>query len=141
MALFGKKEDKKKAEDTKAVEIPKADKKSEKKSVKKTTQPDVNLAKATDRDLSRVLVRPHITEKTVGQSQQNVYTFEVRQDATKIDVRDAVTMAFGVTPVKVNIVKKSPRQVRSRMRGTTVKQKGMKKAYVYLKDGDSITLV
>ncbi len=137
MALFGKKNTEKKTEDTKVAEAPKAGKSSE----KKAAVPAVNLAKPTDRDLSRVLVRPHITEKAVGKSEQNVYTFEVRQDATKFDVRDAVTMAFGVTPVKVNIVKKSPRTVQSRMRGKTVKQKGLKKAYVYLKAGDSITLV
>ena len=130
MALFGKKKEEK-AEDAKATETPKA----------APQRPVVNRAKASDRDLSGVLIKPHITEKAVGQTERNVYTFVVRQNATKYDVRDAVKAAFGVTPVKVNIVKKSPRTVESRMRRHNVHEKGMKKAYVYLKDGESITLV
>lgn len=129
MALFGKKTEQKTEDAT--TDAPKAAPKA----------PAVNLAKATDRNLSNVLVKPHITEKAVGQSEQNVYTFEVRMDATKYDVRDAVKAAYGVTPVKVNIVKKAPRKVESRMRKNPVHKKGMKKAYVYLKAGDSISLV
>jgi large subunit ribosomal protein L23 len=129
MALFGKKTTEK-AEDTKVAEVPKAEKK-----------PAVNLARSTDRDLSGVLIKPHITEKAVGLSGNNVYTFEVRQNATKYDVRDAVSQAFGVTPVKVNIVKKAPRKSLSRSRGRVIAEKGLKKAYVYLKDGDTINLV
>ena len=130
MALFGKKKEKK-AEDTKAVvEAPVAEKK-----------PTVNNAKSTDRNLESVIIKPHITEKAVGQSERNVYVFEVRTDATKYDVRDAVTKVFGVTPVRVNIVKKAPSKVESRMRRNKTHQKGVKKAYVYLKAGDSISLV
>ena len=65
----------------------------------------------------------------------------VRRDATKYDVKDAVKAFYNVTPVKVNIVNKSPRQFMSRSKGRKVSQKGMKKAYVYLKDGDRIDLV
>lgn len=101
----------------------------------------VNNALPTDRDLASVLIKPRITEKAVGMSEKNVYTFLVRRDATKYDVRDAVQALFNVTPVKVNIVNKSPRQYMSRMKGRRLTEKGMKKAYVYLKDGDSISLV
>lgn len=130
MALFGKKKEEKAEDATVAVEAPKVEKK-----------PTVNLAQPTDRDLSRVLVKPHVTEKAVGQSQRNVYTFVVAQSANKFDVRDAVKAAYGVTPVKVNIVKKAPRTTMSRARGRVVSEKGQKKAYVYLKDGDTINLV
>jgi len=100
-----------------------------------------NTAQPTDRNLSSVLKKPRVTEKVVGKSEQNVYTFEVRRDATKHDVRDAVKEFFGVTPVKVNIVNKSPRPYKSRRLGRTVTEKGLKKAYVYLKEGDSVNLV
>lgn len=103
-------------------------------------KPAVNTALATDRDLSSVIQKPRITEKAVKQGEQNVYTFIVRSDATKFDVRDAVKQLFNVTPVKVNIANKAPRQYMSRSKGRTVSQKGMKKAYVYLKAGDSIEL-
>jgi large subunit ribosomal protein L23 len=95
----------------------------------------------TDRDLASVIKKPRVTEKAVGKSEQNVYTFEVRRDATKYDVRDAVIALFNVTPVKVNIVNKRPRRYHSRTKGRTVSEPGLKKAYVYLKSGDSITIV
>jgi len=95
----------------------------------------------TDLNLSSVILKPRLTEKAVGQNDKNVYTFVVRKDATKYMVADAVKAIFKVTPVKVNIVNKSPRQFMSRSKGRTLSEKGMKKAYVYLKKGDRIDLV
>ena len=89
---------------------------------------------------SYTIIKPRITEKAVGKSEQNVYTFIVHPDATKFDVRDAVKELWNVTPVKVNIVNKTARQFKSRTKGRTITEKGMKKAYVYLKAGDSIEL-
>ena len=106
---------------------------------KKVVPTSVSLP--TDRDLSGVIIKPRITEKAVGKGEQNVYTFVVRKDATKYDVRDAVKQLFSVTPVKVNIVNKAPRQYMSRTKGRKVTEAGMKKAYVYLKSGDSISIV
>lgn len=93
------------------------------------------------RDLSRVLLKPRITEKAVGKSEQNVYTFIVRPDATKHDVRDAITAQYNVTPVRVNIVNRTPRQHKSARLNRVVTEKGIKKAYVHLKKGDSINIV
>lgn len=95
----------------------------------------------TDRDIASVIVKPRITEKAVRQSESNVFTFVVRRDATKRDVATAVEALYNVTPVKVNIVNKTPRQFMSRTKGRRLTEKGMKKAYVYLKDGDTISLV
>lgn len=114
-----------------------------------TKKGDANSASAPQRttpqgvarNLSSVIIKPRITEKAVGQSERNVYVFLVRRDATKYDVRDAIIELFDVTPVKVNIVNKAPRQHMSRRLGRTVTEKGAKKAYVYLKDGDSISLL
>ena len=127
MALFSRKKDLKnenKAEDAK----------SEKKAAVSTQKP-------TDRNISAVLLKPRITEKAVRAGERNVYTFVVHKDATKYDVRDAVIEHFGVTPVKVNIVNKAPRKYMARAKGRVVSEKGMKKAYVYLKQGDTISLV
>lgn len=100
----------------------------------------VTAARATDRDLASVLVAPVITEKAVMQNDRQVYAFFVRKDATKHLVHDAVVAYFKVTPVKVNIVNKLPRTVQSQSRGKVVKQSGYKKAYVYLKAGDTINI-
>lgn len=94
-----------------------------------------------DRNLAVVLKAPRITEKSVGQGERNVYTFVVDRRATKFQVRDAIKAQFNVTPVKINIVNKSPRQYHSRSKGRTFTESGMKKAYVYLKKGESISLV
>ncbi len=107
--------------------------------VKRTPVPSRSLP--TDRDLAFVLQAPRITEKSVGQGERGVYTFVVDRRATKFQVRDAVIAQFNVTPVKVNIVNKAPRKSHSRAKGRTITQPGMKKAYVYLKKGESISLV
>ncbi len=91
-------------------------------------------------DLSKTIITPRITEKAVKKSDDNVYTFVVRKEATKYEVRDAVKELFKVTPVKINIVNKAPRRYKSAKRGRMATEKGMKKAYIYLKEGDKIDL-
>jgi large subunit ribosomal protein L23 len=96
---------------------------------------------STDRDLTSVITGPRITEKAVSLNDNNVYTFTVRPSATKFLVRDAVKALYGVTPVKVNIVNKKPATRLSGSKNRMVKVAGQKKAYVYLKKGDTINLV
>jgi len=127
MALFSRKKETKTGE-----------KDSEKNVVVK---PVMSSALPTDYDLAGILVKPHVTEKAVGMGERNVYAFVVRSDATKYLVRDAIKSLYSVTPVKINIVNKAPRQYMSRKKGRRLTETGMKKAYVYLKDGDSISLV
>ncbi len=96
---------------------------------------------ATNHNLNDVLVKPHFTEKSMKLGDKNVYTFDVKRDATKFTVRDAVKSLYNVTPVKVNIVNKLPAK---RLKGSSnkvVHVPGVKKAYVYLKKGDTINLV
>lgn len=102
-----------------------------------------NTSKAhiTDRNLASVLIRPLITEKAVMQNDNSVYTFMVAKSATKFLVSDAVIALYKVTPVKVNIVNKKPSSGMSRSAGKVVSQSGYKKAYVYLKKGDTLSLV
>lgn len=118
MALFGKKEE---------------------TTAKKAT--DAPKALATDHNLDGILKNARLTEKTVMMGDKNVYSFVVHKDATKHQVRDAVKAFYNVTPVKVNIVNKKPAKRLQGSRGKMVHEKGMKKAYVYLKKGDTITLV
>jgi large subunit ribosomal protein L23 len=124
MALFGKKKETKQesAVETKSGAV-------------------ASQAFATDYNLDAVIVGPRITEKSVAQGERNVYTFNVKRDVTKFQVRDAVKALYNVTPVKVNTVNKKPAQ---RLQGSRSRMKhvpGFKKAYVYLKKGDTINLV
>lgn len=98
-------------------------------------------AAPTDRDLASVIIRPRITEKAVMGTERNVYTFLVRRDATKHEVRAAVARLYSVTPVKVRTVHKAPARRVAGLRGREVKEAGYKKAYVYLKSGDTINLI
>lgn len=101
----------------------------------------IKKALSTDRNLSQVIVGPRITEKSVRQGDRNVYTFNVARTATKFSVRDAIKALYSVTPVKVNIVNKAPATRLSGSKNRMVKVAGYKKAYVYLKKGDTINLV
>jgi large subunit ribosomal protein L23 len=49
-----------------------------------------------------VLRRPVVTEKVTREIVRGVYTFEVALEATKIQVKEAVELAFNVTVVNVN---------------------------------------
>ena len=124
MALFGKK-------------------KKTKKVGKKSTEPVVDVSKAmsTDYNLDSVILRPRVTEKAIAQNENSVYTFVVKQSATKYQVRDAVKALYNVTPVKVNIVNKKAAKRFVGSRNRTKHVAGMKKAYVYLKKGETINLV
>ncbi|MEK7635264.1 MAG: 50S ribosomal protein L23 [Patescibacteria group bacterium] len=85
---------------------------------------------------SDTLLRPRITEKASFVAEKGVYTFEVAVDATKKQVAEAVKVFYKVTPVKVNMVKNPAKQVF--VRGKKGTKAGVKKAYVYLKEGDKI---
>ena len=116
---------------------------SRSKDVKKEAPIALNVSKAatTDRNIHSILVKPHFTEKTVKMGEANVYTFLVKRDATKFQVRDAIKALYNVTPVKINIVNKKPALRLSGSKNRMVKVPGEKKAYVYLKKSDTINLV
>lgn len=118
-------------------------KETPKESVADAPKVKVNVSKAlvTDRNISAVIERPRITEKAVKLSEQNVYTFTVKRNATKYSVIDAVKALYNVTPVKVNIVNKKPAKRLVGSRNRVKHTPGVKKAYVYLKKGDTINLV
>ena len=138
MGIFGtKKEEKTEEKSEKSAEAAVATKDLAPKAEPKNAR----VATVTDRNLADVLVRPHVSEKAYLATEKNVYVFEVQMSATKHDVRDAIRAKYNVTPKRVNIVKNDPRSFFSRQRGRAQKVKGLKKAYVYLKEGDKIDLV
>ncbi len=87
-------------------------------------------------NLYEVIRRPILTEKNTELMQQNQYTFEVARGANKIQIKEAVELAFGVEVIKVRtmIVPGKPRR-----RGRTVgSSTPWKKAIVTLAPGDRI---
>ena len=87
--------------------------------------------------LMNVLIAPHVTEKTATAMQNNnQYTFRVKKNATKTDVRQAVELMFEVKVKGVQIVNEPGKTRRfGRLVGRT---QDWKKAYVSLVQGQTI---
>lgn len=84
------------------------------------------------------ILRPRITEKASNVTAQNVYTFEVERSATKKQIAKTVSEMYKVKPIRVNITKNPAKKVM--YKGKAGQTRGVKKAYVYLKQGDKIEL-
>ena len=85
-----------------------------------------------------IIIAPVITEKSMANRQNNVYTFKVSKDATKTDIKRAVEEAFKVSVKSVNTLNtKSKRRRVGRYSGRT---KTYKKAIVTLAEGSSIEM-
>jgi len=85
---------------------------------------------------ANIILRPRITEKSSYLAESNVYAFEVGTEATKSQVVEAVRAFYDVIPTKVNIVKNPVKKVI--VKGKRGTKAGVKKAYVFLKEGDKI---
>jgi len=86
----------------------------------------------------RILLRPVVSEKAAIAAGSSTYTFVVANDATKIDVRNAVRALYGVEPVKVGIMNMQAKNVRfGRMKG---RRTDWKKAMVTLPKGKTISV-
>jgi len=87
--------------------------------------------------LMSVLIAPHVTEKTsLAMQNHNQYTFRVRRDATKTDVKKAVELMFDVKVAGVQVVNE-PGKAR-RFGRTAGRTQDWKKAYVSLESGQTI---
>jgi large subunit ribosomal protein L23 len=84
-----------------------------------------------------VLIAPHVTEKTsLAMQNNNQYTFRVKKNATKTDVKAAVELMFEVKVKGVQIVNEPGKTRRfGRLQGRT---QDWKKAYVSLVQGQTI---
>ncbi len=139
MALFGigkKKKDEKKALPKEAgalADIVKSVSKAPAKKTKKEAKAPVVISGVKD-----VILRPRITEKAANLTTGNVYTFDIRQQATKKDVAAAIKALYKVTPLKVHVVNTPAKRVRLRKRRGFGKTTASRKAYVYLKKGEEI---
>jgi large subunit ribosomal protein L23 len=87
--------------------------------------------------LMAVLIAPHVTEKTsLAMQNHNQYTFRVRRDATKTDIKKAVELMFEVKVAGVQVVNEPGKARRfGRHAGRT---QDWKKAYVSLAEGQAI---
>lgn len=88
--------------------------------------------------LRGVLKRPRITEKAAQLTVNNVFTFDVAKGTTKRDVIHAMKSLYKITPRKVNVVNVRGKSVSMRTRRGRGTKNSVRKAYVFLKEGDKI---
>ncbi|MEA4910933.1 hypothetical protein SDC9_08051 [bioreactor metagenome] len=104
-------------------------KKTEDKAEKKEEIKDVK---------SSLILSPRLTEKASNLSSGNIYTFNVKDSATKITLAKEIEKAYKVKPLKITIIN-HPREA-TFTRNKLGYKSGFKKALVTLKKGDKIDL-
>lgn len=131
MALFNSKTDKDKKQDeaTKAVAAPRA-----RKAVAENA-PGMNTTSA------HTLISARVTEKATDLASRNIFVFNVKPNANKRQVIEAVRALYKVTPLAVRMVQVAAKEVRHASRGVVGTSGKAKKAYVQLKKGDTISLM
>lgn len=88
--------------------------------------------------ISKILVKPLVTEKSSASNSENKYVFAVAKRANKIEIKKAVEGLYHVRPIKINIIKTKGKEVRyGRTKGRT---SDVKKAILTLKQGDKIDI-
>ena len=85
-----------------------------------------------------VLIAPVISEKSYGLLEERQYTFLVRPDANKTQIKVAVQQIFDVQVASVNTLNREGKRKRSR-RGFG-KRKDTKRAIVTVADGQRIDI-
>ena len=85
-----------------------------------------------------VLLAPVVSEKAYGLLDENKYTFLVRKDANKTQIKIAVEQVFGVKVLNVNTLNRQGKRLRTR--SGFGKRKDTKRAIVSLVEGDRIDL-
>jgi large subunit ribosomal protein L23 len=88
------------------------------------------------KDLTHILIEPHVTEKATFLSDKNAYVFVIDPHATKGEVKKAFSEKYKLNPVKISTVTIPAKNVF--VRGKRGKKSSYKKAYVYLKEGDKL---
>ena len=90
--------------------------------------------------MKTLILKPRLSEKTYALSQNGVFVFNVDKSANKHDIANAVSKTYDVTVTDVRVVVQQGKKTRSyrNRRFVSGQRDDFKKAYVTLKEGDSI---
>jgi large subunit ribosomal protein L23 len=91
-------------------------------------------------NLSQVIVKPVLTEKSVQGAEMSKYTFIVHENATKVDVKIALGVLYGVKTKAVNILRGLPKFRVGRGRNLIQKRANTRRAIVTLRAGEKLDL-
>ena len=90
------------------------------------------------KDHRDVLLAPVVSEKSYALLDENKYTFLVRKDSNKTEIKIAVEKVFGVKVTSVNTLNRPGKTRRTRF--GTGKRKDTKRAIVSLAEGQRIDI-
>ena len=85
-----------------------------------------------------VILRPIVSEKSYAGLEHNRYTFLVRRDSNKTEIKEAVQAIWDVQVLSVNTMNRKGKTMRRRM--IKGKRSDQKRAIVTLAEGDSIEI-
>ncbi|MEU8796045.1 50S ribosomal protein L23 [Spirillospora sp. CA-142024] len=85
-----------------------------------------------------IIIAPVVSEKSYGLLDENKYTFVVRPDANKTQIKQAVESVFGVKVTNVNTLNRQGKRKRTRF--GYGKRKDTKRAIVSLAEGERIDI-
>ena len=91
-------------------------------------------------NLAQILIRPVLTEKSVHQETVGKYTFEVHQDANKVDIKNALKALYGVHVDAVNISHSLAKYRLGKGRKPMEKRSFARRAIVTLKKGEKLDI-
>jgi large subunit ribosomal protein L23 len=125
-------------EPKKVTALPKAEKVAEAKT-KSVNEKRAAAAAGVVFPKGVAVIKPRVTEKAGLLSQSGIYTFDVRIDANSRQIAEAIKAAYKVTPVRVSVAPVKSKTMFARGKaGRTISGK---KAYVYLKKGETIEFI
>lgn len=91
-------------------------------------------------DLTQVIKKPVITEKSMRNVVQNQYTFEVDKHATKKGIAQAVEDQFNVEVYRVTVMNRRGKKRRNRRTGRDAVTPMQKRAVVTINPKDKIEI-
>lgn len=91
-------------------------------------------------EISDILIKPIISEKSSQNAGKNIYTFKVGLKANKIEIKKAVEKTFNVKVLNINTVVVKGKVKRAGKRKLEVKKSSWKKATLMLKPEQKIDL-
>ena len=89
--------------------------------------------------MTNIIKNPRITEKASFGIEQNVYTFDISNEANKTEIKKAIFSLYKVKPLRVNVLNIPKKNVM--FKGKKGTKSGGRKAFVYLKKGDKIEFI
>lgn len=112
--------------------------KQKKSDVAKVAVGRARAARLADGVAHNVVRAPWLSEKALLATEHGIYTFSVPLDASKAEIAGAIKELYNVEPRAVRVANVKGKRKAMRTRRGVGQRSARRKAYVYLKAGDTI---